>query len=119
MYLPRLKGRAWIASDTYEVLRMETDLASRIPQIDFNLEHLVIDYAPLEFKTRSVRLWVPQSAALYIAYKGHRYERVHTFNRFHLFSVDSDQAIKEPKPSAEPPSQFVAVRAKLMADARH
>jgi len=118
-YLPRLKGRAWIASDTYEVLRIETDLASRIPQIDFNLEHLVIDYAPLEFKTRSVRLWVPQSAALYISYKGHRYQRVHTFNRFHLFSVDSDQAIKEPKPSAEPPSQFVAVRAKLMADARH
>ena len=118
-YLPRLKGRAWIASDTYEVLRMETDLASRIPQIDFNLEHLVIDYAPLEFKTRSVRLWVPQSATLYIAYKGHRYQRVHTFNRFHLFSVDSDQAIKEPKPTPEPPSQFVAARAKLMADARH
>ena len=117
-YLPRLKGRAWIASDTFEVLRIETDLASRIPQIDFNLEHLVIDYAPLEFKTHSVRLWVPQSAALYIAYKGHRYERVHTFNHFHLFSVDSDQAIKEPKPTP-PPTQFVAIREKLMADAKH
>ena len=116
-YLPRLKGRAWIASDTYEVLRMETDLASPITQIGFSLEHLVIDYAPLEFKTRSIRLWVPQSATLYIAYKGHRYQRTHTFNHFHLFSVDSDEAIKEPKPSPVPPSQFVALRSKLMADA--
>lgn len=117
MYLPRLKGRAWIATDRFEVLRMETDLASPIQQIDFNLEHLVISYAPVEFKNRSVRLWVPATTALYIAYRGHRYERLHTFNNFHLFSVDSDQKFKEPQASPEPPSQFVAVQ-KLMAEAK-
>jgi hypothetical protein len=115
MYLPRLKGRAWIASDRYEVLRMETDLASPIPQIGFNLEHLVISYAAVEFKSHSVRLWVPASAALYIAYRGHRYERVHTFNNFHLFSVDSDQIVKDPP--SNPPSQFVAIQ-RLMAEAK-
>ena len=50
MYLPRLKGRAWVASDRFEVLRMETDLVSPIPQINFNLEHLVINYAPVKFR---------------------------------------------------------------------
>jgi tetratricopeptide (TPR) repeat protein len=117
MYLPRLKGRAWVASDRYEVLRMETDLVSPMPQIDFNLEHLVINYAPLEFNSRSVRLWVPASTALYVAYRGHRYERVHTFNNFRLFSVDSDQQFKEPQASPEPPSKFVVVQ-KLMAEAK-
>jgi tetratricopeptide (TPR) repeat protein len=116
-YLPRLKGRAWVASDRFEVLRMETDLASRIPQVDFNLEHLVINYAPVEFKSHSVRLWVPATTALYIAYRGHRYERVHTFNNFHLFSVESDQQFKEPQTLPSPPSQFVAVQ-KLMAEAK-
>jgi tetratricopeptide (TPR) repeat protein len=115
MYLPRLKGRAWVASDRYEVLRMETDLASPIPQIGFNLEHLVISYAPVEFKSHAVRLWVPASAALYIAYRGHRYERVHTFNNFHLFSVDSDQTVKDPP--SNPPAQFVAIQ-RLMAEAK-
>jgi tetratricopeptide (TPR) repeat protein len=117
MYLPRLKGRAWVASDRFEVLRMETDLASPIPQIDFNLEHLVINYAPVEFKSHSVRLWVPATTALYIAFRGHRYERVHTFNNFHLFSVDSDQQFKEPQTPPNPPSQFVAIQ-KLMAEAK-
>jgi tetratricopeptide (TPR) repeat protein len=117
MYLPRLKGRAWVASDRFEVLRMETDLVSPIPQINFNLEHVVINYAPVEFKSHSVRLWVPASTALYIAYRGHRYERVHTFNNFHLFSVESDQQFKEPQTAPSPPSQFVAVQ-RLIAEAK-
>jgi len=104
MYLPRLKGRAWVASDRFEVLRMETDLVSPIPQIDFNLEHLVINYAPVEFNSRSVRLWVPANTALYVAYRGHRYERMHTFNNFHPFSVDSDEQFKKPQtPPIRPP----------------
>ena len=117
LYLPRLKGRAWIASDSSEVLRIETDLASPIPQIGFNLEHLVINYTHIEFKSRSVRLWVPESAALYIAYRGHRYERVHRFDHFHLFSVDSDQAIKEPPTPPKTPLQLLPIGSKLMADA--
>jgi tetratricopeptide (TPR) repeat protein len=116
MYLPRLKGRAWIASDRYEVLRMETDLVSPIPQIDFNLEHLVISYAPVEFKSHSVRLWVPASTALYVAYRGHRYERVHSFNNFQLFSVDSDQAVKEPPVPPPVPWQLVSTQSKLIAE---
>jgi tetratricopeptide (TPR) repeat protein len=117
LYLPRLKGRAWIARDSSEVLRIETDLASPIPQIGFNLEHLVINYAHIEFKSRSVRLWVPESSALYIAYRGHRYERRHTFDHFHLFSVDSDQAIKEPATPPKTPLQLLPIGSKLIADA--
>ena len=116
-YLPRLKGRAWIASDSSEVLRIETDLASPIPQIGFNLEHLVINYVHVEFKSRSVRLWVPESAVLYIAYRGHRYERIHTFDHFHLFSVDSDQVVTEPTPPQPPPLQLLPIGSKLMAEA--
>jgi hypothetical protein len=66
-----------------------------------------------------VRLWVPESAALYIAYRGHRYERVHTFDHFHLFSVDSDQAIKEPAAPPKTPLQLLPIGSKLMADATH
>jgi len=40
---------------------METDLVSPIPQIRFNPAHLVINYAPVESNSRSVRLWIPAS----------------------------------------------------------
>ena len=94
VYLPRFKGRAWIAASSGEVLRIETDLVSPIPQIDLQLEHMVIDYAPVEFPTRQVRLWLPRSTDIYLAYRGHHYQRTHTFSRFQLFSVDSSETIR-------------------------
>jgi hypothetical protein len=93
-YLPRMKGRAWIAADSHAVLRIETDLVSPIPLIDLQVEHQVIVYAPVEFQKRHVRVWLPESTSLYIAHRGHRYVRVHSFSQFQLFAVDV--AIKEP-----------------------
>jgi len=95
-YLPRFKGRAWITTDSYNVLQIETDLLAPIAQIDLRLEHQVISYAPVEFPKRRVRLWLPDSSSLYIAYRGRRYERVHTFSQFQLFSVETTEAVKEP-----------------------
>lgn len=97
VYLPRFKGRAWIATTTSDVLRIETDLVSPIPEIDLQLEHMVIDYAPVEFQKTHVRLWLPESTTLYVAYRGHRYEKIRNFGDFQLFSVDSTEAIKTPK----------------------
>jgi hypothetical protein len=94
--LTRFKGRAWITTDSYDVLRIETDLVSPVAEIDLQREHQVITYAPVEFPSRHTRLWLPDSTSLYIAYRGHRYERVHTFTEFQLFSVESTEAVKEP-----------------------
>ena len=105
IYLPRFKGRAWIATNSYDVLRIETDLVAPIPQIDLQLEHMVINYAPVGFQDHHIQLWLPESASLYIAYRGHRYERVHNFGQFQLFSVDTSQAIKEPIASQDGPLQ--------------
>lgn len=98
LYLPRLKGRAWIATDNYEVLRIDTDLVSPIPEIELRVEHLSIVYASVEFQKLHLRLRLPESASLYIGYRGHRYKRVHNFSQFQLFWVEANQNIKEPSP---------------------
>jgi tetratricopeptide (TPR) repeat protein len=97
VYLPTFKGRAWIAAHSYDVMRIETDLLTPIPQISLQREHVVIRYAPVEFQKRHVRLWLPESTSVYIAYGGHQYERIHSFGQFQLFSVDAADAVKEPK----------------------
>src|SRR5581483_5444859 len=106
MYLPRLKGRAWISVDAYDVIRIETDLVAPVPKIDLQLEHFLVSYAPVDFESRHVRLWLPQSASLYLAYRGHRYQRLHTFSDFQLFSVDAAQAVKEPVTPDKKPRYF-------------
>jgi hypothetical protein len=99
-----LKGRAWIAADTYEVLRLETDLLEPIKKVHLEREHLAIEYGPVDFRKGSERLWLPQLADLYIDYHGHRYQRRHKFSDFELFLVESAQVVKGPKPpDSNPP----------------
>jgi len=92
-----LKGRAWIAVDSYEILRMETDLVRPMPKIRLLSEHVAIDYGPVEFPNRATQLWLPASADLYSDFHGHRFHRRHSYRDYLLFSVDEKQKISPPK----------------------
>jgi hypothetical protein len=89
--------RAWIAVDNYEVLRLQTDLIEPIGQIRLLREHSDIHYGAVEFRKQNVRLWLPQSADLYMDFRGHRYQRRHNFSNFQLFRVETGQTVGELK----------------------
>jgi hypothetical protein len=60
LYPAPLKGRAWISPDTFQVLRIETDLVCPIPEIKLLNEHQEIDYGPVQFASRKTELWIPR-----------------------------------------------------------
>lgn len=91
-----LKGRAWIAADTDQVVRVETDLAEPVPKIRLESEHLAIEYHPVEFTQHKMQLWLPSSADLYSLFRGRRTYRRHSFRDYLLFSVDVQQTIYDP-----------------------
>jgi len=91
-----LKGRAWIDANTYEVVRLETDLREAHPEIRLNAEHLVMEYGPVKFKSRNEELWLPASADYYAIRHGKRFHRRHSFTDYILFSIDDKQRIGEP-----------------------
>ena len=98
-----LKSTAWIDAETFEVLRLETDLLDPIPEIPLLLEHVSVEYAMVSFPRRNLRLWLPREAEIYMDFRGHRYHHRHTFSQFQLFWVDTDQTVKAPRdPLAEP-----------------
>jgi len=97
VYPVKLKGRAWIAADTLQVVRLETDLAEEIPAIRLQREHLTVDYRAVQFQKRGVALWLPESVEFYFDFRGHRYHRRHSFSDFLLFSVDISQQIQPPQ----------------------
>ena len=97
VYPVKLKGRAWIAADTLQVVRLETDLAEEIPAIRLQRDHLTVDYRAVQFQKRGVALWLPESVEFYFDFRGHRYHRRHSFSDFLLFSVDISQQIQPPQ----------------------
>lgn len=96
MFPVSLRGRAWIAADTFQIVSLETDLVAPVPQIPLNAEHIFIEYAPVQFRSYKQELWLPQSAELYIDFNVRRIHRSHRFTDYMLFSVDETQKIANP-----------------------
>jgi len=101
LYPVSLKGRAWIAADTFEVMRMEADTMKPISEIRLRGEHQAIEYAPVHFRTVDTELWLPARADLYFDFRNHKYHRVHTFSSYLLFSVSATEKIGMPKELSE------------------
>ena len=92
-----LRGRAWIAADSYQIVRMETDLVAKLPEIKLLADHTLVEYGPVRFKNRNVEMWLPEIAEVYFDWRGQRVHRRHSFDNYMLFAVDEKQQIAEPK----------------------
>ena len=92
-----LKGRAWIAADSGQVLHLETNLVNPIHMVELEENTFSVDYAPVKFQSQNVEIWLPQFAVAYTDYAERRMITEHTFSDFQLFSVQTQETIQKPK----------------------
>ncbi len=97
IYPVGIKGRAWIASDSGQVLHLETNLMTRVPMIELEENAYSVDYAPVKFQSQDVEVWLPQFVLGYTDHANRRIITEHTFSDFQLFSVQTQVTIQEPK----------------------
>lgn len=107
VYSVSMKGRAWIDADTYQIVRLESDLSKPIPQIQLLSQHQIVEYAPVKFPKNKTELWLPKTGELTFDFRGHYYYRRHTFDRFLLFAVDTQEKRKEPQAKADGPGSRI------------
>lgn len=102
-----IKGRIWISSATYSVLRVETDLQQPVKDIQLTRDHLLVDYGPVNFSKGTKQLWLPWSADMYIEVRGKRYHHRHYLSDYLMFEIDTTHKVTLPKdaPSPDGPSQ--------------
>ena len=93
----RLRGRAWILADSYQVARLETDLVEQIPQIRLRLQHQNVEYQPVVLPQSKREFWLPSRTEVYMDFLGRRFYRQHTFTDVKFFSVRVQQVIDDPK----------------------
>jgi len=100
-YAVKLKGRAWITTDKFQIVRIESELVSPMKSIQLLSEHQIVEYGPVPFQKKKVELWLPKTAEIYFDFRHHRYYRRHSFDHYMLFAVAADEKRKEPQ--APPP----------------
>jgi hypothetical protein len=93
----RLRGRAWILADSFQVARLQTDLAAPIPEIRLRLQHQDVEYHPVHFQQAGTEMWLPAISDFYMDFNRHRFYRRHQFTDFKLFSVGMQQSLSDPK----------------------
>lgn len=103
-YAVALKGRAWISADSFQIVRLETDLVAPLPQIRLVADHAAIEYGPVHFRSGNVSMWLPQTAEVFYDWRGFRSHRRHSFKNYLLFSVDDEERISAPKVQGAKPS---------------
>ena len=96
-YLVALKGRAWFAADSYQIVSLQTDLVAPIPDIQLTVDRAVIEYGPVHFSSKGLDMWVPQTAELYSDLRGKKVHQRMNFGNYLLFSVDDKYKIAAPK----------------------
>ena len=87
-YPMKLKGRAWISAKTFQIVRIESDLANPLPKLP--IQHSIVEYGPVHFQQKNEELWLPQNVDIYFELRRHRYHRRHSFDHYMLFSVNSE-----------------------------
>jgi len=103
LYHVPLKGRIWISSASFDVLRMETDLLEPVQTLNLTRDHLLVDYGPVNFSAGNTTLWLPWSAEMHMELRGRRYHHKHYLTDYMLFEVDTNHKIGKPK-NVPPPS---------------
>jgi len=96
-YAISLKGTAWVDAITFQVVHLETDLLSPIPDLFLDFEHQSLDYGPVVFAARNVSLWLPQSVDITIRLGRKQFNSHHSYSKYKLFVVDTGQKIAKPK----------------------
>jgi tetratricopeptide (TPR) repeat protein len=99
-----VKGRIWISSVSFAVLRVETDLRDPVKKLELTKDHLLVDYGPVNFSSGNKQLWLPWSAESYMERSGKRYHHRHLLSNYLLFNVDTTHNVGKPKEPTEPPA---------------
>jgi len=91
-----LEGRVWIDPGSGQVVRLESELAKQIPEIELKSEHIMIEYRSVNFISTGQQIWLPYKAEIYVERQQRRYYRQHTFTDFRFFNVETSQTVRAP-----------------------
>ncbi len=92
-----IKGRAWIAVESGQIMHLETNLTEGILIIDLREIAISVDYAPVKSLSQNLDIWLPKFVVAYTDYANRRMIIEHTFSDFQLFSIETKQVIQKPK----------------------
>ena len=96
------QGLAWIDTESYQVVRVRSDLLTPLPQVHLERQTTEIDFGAVRFKKISQEFWLPQRVSVAVDWNGKHLRNEHQYTDFELFSVNATEKEDQRKEPAEP-----------------
>ena len=89
-----VQGIAWIDRDTYQIVRMRTDLLTSPPKSRLKRQTTEIQFGEVHFKGLPTALWLPREVTVTVEWKGRRFRNFHRYSDFRVFKVETEERRK-------------------------
>ena len=96
------QGLAWIDSETYQIVRLRTDLLRPLQALNLERETTEIAYGEVRFKDNTAGFWVPQQVTVSVDWNGKHLCNEHRYSEFKLFQVQANEKVEARKEVARP-----------------
>ncbi len=90
-----VQGAIWVAPDSFQILRMQTDLLVSRSDIGLNQHATRIEFEEIAFPGISRKLWLPREVLITIQFQGYKFRNLHRYTQYKLFSVESKDGPKK------------------------
>jgi len=98
-----VQGFVWLDPDSCQIMRMRTSMQS--PEVATPLEEQITDvvYESVQFENTPVQFWLPKEVNVSWQLPRSIYRNQHKYSDYHLFAVESEYKISQPKPNRQTP----------------
>jgi Flp pilus assembly protein TadD len=97
------QGVAWIDAESFQILRMRTDLLKAPPEFELRKQSTDVIYDKVEFGKETWPVWLPREVAVTVELKDRSWHNLHRYSAFRRFRVAATQQIKDPQCNALAP----------------
>jgi hypothetical protein len=91
------QGLAWVDAESYQIVRLRTDLLRPLPEVRLDKETTEIDFGEEHFKDIAEAFWLPRAVTVSVDWNGKSMRNTHAYSEFKLFNVGQSQRIGKPK----------------------
>jgi tetratricopeptide (TPR) repeat protein len=96
------QGLVWIDSQTYQIVRLRSDLLKPAQELNLQRQTTEIAYGEVHFKDNAAGFWVPQQVIVTVDWNGKHLRNEHRYSEFKLFHVDANEKVEARKQVASP-----------------
>ena len=95
------QGVAWIDAETYQIIRITSDLLAPLPEVRLDKEATDIQFSEVHFQRMTQSFWLPQAVTVTVDWNGKHLRNTHAYSDFLLTNVNSTQKIGRPQGAEE------------------